>query len=122
MAGSESFITSRDAKDYVVVNAGERYDPAGFAKQRKKWAKESGADLEKFIKVAADSIEQLRKVDVLRVLESNGSRQKELARYITAKRPDLAQEVKECMEDIGVTGWMAKSLSAPFVRSVRQIT
>jgi hypothetical protein len=62
--------------------------------------------LEVFIKVAADSIAGLRKVDVLRVLTSNGLRQRPLARYICAKRPDLAQEVKECMEDeLHINDW-----------------
>lgn len=80
-------------------------------------------DLEKFIKVAADSVGQLRKVDVMRVLESNGTRKKELARYITEKRPDLAQEVKEVMEDeFGIHGYMAKSIPAPRVRCVRSIS
>lgn len=66
----------------------------------------SSEDLEVFIKVAADSIAQLRKVDVLRVLISNGMRQKQLARYICAKRPDLEQEVKECMRDeLHITDW-----------------
>lgn len=63
-------------------------------------------DLEVFIKVAADSIAELRKVDVLRVLISNGLRQKQLARYICAKRPDLAQEVRECMqEELHISDW-----------------
>jgi hypothetical protein len=63
-------------------------------------------DLEVFIKVAADAIAELRKVDVLRVLTSNGMRQRPLARYICAKRPDLAQEVKEIMEDeLHINDW-----------------
>lgn len=63
-------------------------------------------DLEVFVKVAADSIAELRKVDVLRVLTSNGMRQRPLARYICANRPDLAQEVRECMKDeLQITDW-----------------
>ena len=63
-------------------------------------------DLEVFIKVASDSIAELRKVDVLRVLTSNGMCQRPLARYICSKRPDLAHEVKECMEDeLNISDW-----------------
>lgn len=66
-------------------------------------------DLERYIKVAADSIGQLRKIDVLRVLESNGTRQRELARYIAEMRPDLAQEVGEVMvEEFRIANWRDK--------------
>lgn len=77
-------------------------------------------NLENFIKVAADSIEQLRRVDVLRVLESNGSRMVQLANYITDKRPDLAKEVAECMEDIGVKNWRAAPAPAPVTVSSKK--
>lgn len=52
-------------------------------------------DMEKYIKVAADSIETLRKVDVYRVLVESNRRefQRGIAEYIKAKRPDLAEEV-----------------------------
>jgi hypothetical protein len=67
---------------------------------------DNAEDLEVFIKVAADSIAELRKVDVLRVLISNGLHQKQLARYICAERPDLAQEVLECMqEELHISDW-----------------
>ena len=63
-------------------------------------------NLEVFIKVAADSIGELRKVDVMRVLESNSMRKRPLANYICQHRPDLAREVSEVMEDeFGITDW-----------------
>lgn len=66
----------------------------------------SSHDLEKYIKVAANSIGELRKTDVMRVLESNSSVNRKLANYITQKRPDLAGEVKEVMEDeFGIHDW-----------------
>jgi hypothetical protein len=52
--------------------------------------------MEKFIKIAADSIEALRKQDVFRVLDTylyDGN----LAEYISQNRPDLAEEVAELM-------------------------
>ena len=61
--------------------------------------------MELLVKVAADSIGELRKVDVLRVLESN-HRNVELAQYIAKERPDLAKEVDEVMvEEFGIRGW-----------------
>ncbi|MBK4737885.1 hypothetical protein [Noviherbaspirillum pedocola] len=63
-------------------------------------------NLELFIKVAADSIGALRKVDVMRVLESNPMRTRPLANYICRHRPDLAQEVAEVMEEeLGIRDW-----------------
>ena len=63
-------------------------------------------NLELFIKVAADSIVQLRKVDVMRVLESNPTRKRPLANYICQQRPDFAQEVAEVMEEeFGILDW-----------------
>lgn len=57
--------------------------------------------MDKLIKIAADSIETLRQSDVFRVLEQNDtSVRAELAAYIAAKRPDLANEVAECLEDL----------------------
>lgn len=56
-------------------------------------------DLGAFIRVAADSVEELRRVDVMRVLESNSLRKFSLARYIAQQRPDLEKEVSEVMVD-----------------------
>jgi len=57
--------------------------------------------MERFIKVAADSISTLRKMDVYRVLvESNREEfQLSIADYIRAKRPDLAEEVNVVLKD-----------------------
>ena len=66
-------------------------------------------NLEVFIKVAADSIGELRKVDVMRVLESNLMRKRALANHICQHRPDLAREVSEVMEDeFGIMDWRTK--------------
>lgn len=58
-----------------------------------------GGDMERFIKVAADSIGDLRKTDVFRVLvESNRIEfQDAIAAFIKAKRPDLVCEVNDVM-------------------------
>lgn len=69
-------------------------------------------NFEVFIKVAADSIRELRKVDVLRVLESNSMRKRQLANYICQHRPDLTREVSEVMEDeFGIMDWRTKETS-----------
>lgn len=71
-------------------------------------------NLELFIKVAADSIAELRKVDVMRVLESNSMRKRPLANYICQHRPDLAQEVREVMEEeFGILDWRASEAPTP---------
>jgi hypothetical protein len=52
------------------------------------------------IKIAANSISELRKSDVFRVLDQNGSGNRDLlASYISTTRPDLAAEVLEIMEE-----------------------
>lgn len=58
-------------------------------------------DMEKYIKVAADSVETLRRVDVYRVLvESNGVEYRAaIAQYIKGKRPDLVDEVDSVLAD-----------------------
>lgn len=50
------------------------------------------------IKIAANSINELRKSDVFRVLEQNNDRAM-LAAYICDARPDLADEVNEIMAE-----------------------
>lgn len=55
---------------------------------------------ESAIKIAANSISELRKSDVFRVLEQNGAdNRQELASYISEMRPDLAEEVSEIMDE-----------------------
>lgn len=66
-------------------------------------------DLGAFIRVAADSVQELRRVDVMRVLESNSLRKFSLARYIAQQRPDLEQEVSEVMADeFGLPDWRTR--------------
>lgn len=56
--------------------------------------------LETAIKIAANSISELRVSDVFRVLEQNSaSIRAELAEFIANSRPDLAAEVLEVMEE-----------------------
>ncbi len=57
--------------------------------------------MEQFIKIAANDVKSLRKSDVYRVLEQNSVVIRcELAAYIASNRPDLAEEVSECLEDM----------------------
>lgn len=58
-------------------------------------------DYDQLIKIAADSLAKLRKVDVYRVLDCapKGSR-KGLARHIVEGRPDLADEVADSLTDL----------------------
>ena len=57
--------------------------------------------MESLIKIAADSIQTLRKSDVFRVLEQNDVAIREkLANYISTNRPDLVEEVNECLADL----------------------
>ena len=56
--------------------------------------------MENLIKIAADNIQSLRKSDVFRVLEQNeASVRDELASYISVNRPDLAEEVEDCLSE-----------------------
>lgn len=61
---------------------------------------------ESYIKAAADSSAELRKVDVLRVLEGvskdniDGVTRESLAAWIQSERPDLTQEVNEVMAEL----------------------
>jgi hypothetical protein len=64
---------------------------------------------EQAIRISADSVEQLRKIDVYRVLDScprvsrhnpNGTA-KVVALYIVQHRPELRQEVIDCMAEMG---------------------
>lgn len=58
------------------------------------------SDMETYIKIAADSIGELRKVDVFRVLESNRSDLRvAIANYIVDSRADLLQEVDAVMRE-----------------------
>lgn len=57
--------------------------------------------MNKYIMIAADSIESLRHQDVYRVLEwADKSARAALAQYIKTERPDLAEEVGDCVESL----------------------
>ena len=64
---------------------------------------------EQAIRISADSVEQIRKIDVFRVLDScpRVSRHnpqgcaKEVALHIIKQRPELRQEVIDCMTEMG---------------------
>jgi hypothetical protein len=59
------------------------------------------SDMQKYILVAADSIDLLRKVDVYRVLVKSNKPElrNELATYIKVNRPDLANEVDDILQE-----------------------
>lgn len=84
---------------FVGTGSGERLKlPAGPVTPQVP-----AGDMEKYIKVAADSIGALRKVDVYRVLiESNRTEfRRAIADYIKGKRPDLNDEVDSVMAEAG---------------------
>lgn len=72
-------------------------------------ASEGGPDgrtHELYIKIAADSIATLRKVDVFRVIESvrpdniDGVSRASLSLWISAQRPDLSEEVADVLQEL----------------------
>lgn len=69
-------------------------------------------DLEQYIKISANSIGELRKTDVYRVLDSvrsdnlDGVSRGDLATFVVAKRPDLCAEVAQVMlEEFPEDNW-----------------
>jgi hypothetical protein len=71
-------------------------------------------NLELFINVAAHAIGYLRQVLDWRGLESISMRKRPLANYICQHRPDLAQEVREVMEEeFGILDWRAFEAPTP---------
>ena len=53
------------------------------------------------IKIAADSIAELRRPDVFRVLDAYGGAEREaVAAYIASNRPELVAEVDECLREL----------------------
>ncbi|WP_287278806.1 hypothetical protein, partial [Ralstonia sp.] len=71
---------------------------------RKQAATTSAADSahERRIQIAADSVRELRKVDVERVLTQDGIDAAALGDYIKRKRPEFAAEVDEILAEIAV--------------------
>jgi hypothetical protein len=53
------------------------------------------------IKIAADDVTRLRKIDVFRVLENcRGEEVQKTAHFIRVNRPELSDEVVSCLQDI----------------------
>nr|WP_238487075.1 hypothetical protein [Cupriavidus pauculus] len=55
--------------------------------------------METLIRIAADSIDKLRRIDVYRVLQAAEGQRAELAGYIIANRPELTEEVTAVMAE-----------------------
>lgn len=56
---------------------------------------------ETLVKISADSVDKLRKSDVDRVLtECPTSSRKQFSEWLKSKRPDLATEIDEVLEDL----------------------
>lgn len=79
-------------------------------------------DMETYIKIAAESIGQLRRIDVYRVLSAvtadniDGVTRAGLANYIATSRADLVREVTEVMaEEWPELGWTLPSSTTPAV-------
>lgn len=57
---------------------------------------------EQLILIAADSVQSLRQCDVYRVIDNAGMHKLRIAQYIARERPDLEQECKESLIDLGI--------------------
>jgi hypothetical protein len=93
----------------------------GEAVKPKKATKPAGTDaeLERQIQLAADSIRELRKVDVDRVLTQDGIDPVALGDYIKRKRPELTAEVDEVLAEIAGESQSAEPLlTAPTAEEV----
>lgn len=75
---------------------------------------ENAPSMDTLIKIAADSIAQLRRIDVFRVLDAAGDRRESLATYIIEHRPDLQAEVLAVMAE----EWPDLGYSAPTAPAV----
>lgn len=76
--------------------------------------------MQKYIAIAADSIEKLRRIDVYRVLDAlaadnpDGVTRAALATWIATKRPDLVPEITAVMaEEWPGDGWAAPTAAEP---------
>lgn len=60
---------------------------------------------ETLVTVAADTVEVLRRCDVYRLIETSENVQgvdtTAFAKWLVGRRPDLADEVRECLLEIG---------------------
>lgn len=97
--GDRAYVKSTLPAEYAAWEALQRESPKAHLHAHD----EKDSVLEQFVKIAADSIAQLRKVDVFRVLGSvradniDGVTRLELATFIAVKRADLIDEVAEVM-------------------------
>lgn len=70
--------------------------------------------MDTLIKIAADSLAQLRRIDVYRVLNSAGDQRADLATYIATGRADLVREVTDVMaEEWPELGWAMTTAVEP---------
>lgn len=53
-----------------------------------------------WIRIAADSVAELRRCDVFRVLDTTREQAERVRAYIEQHRPDLADEVHDCWEEL----------------------
>jgi hypothetical protein len=91
------FYLGRDngERSFIALQA-KNYDDA--VKEAEPLDRVSG-NLENYIKIAADSIKQLRKVDVERVLSQGNVPKKLVANFIIGNRPDLKEEVEDVLSE-----------------------
>lgn len=102
----QQFLAQRaSAAGFKSLDEWGAKDFDGFMKAADEWRQRNPADvlreppMDAYVKVAADSIQKLRRPDVDRVLsEAPAGQRADLARYISEKRPDLAAEVADVME------------------------
>lgn len=80
----------------------------------KEPAPQEKRSMEQLIKIAADSLAQLRRIDVYRVLNSAGDQRAELATFIATGRADLVREVTDVMaEEWPGLGWSFAPAAEP---------
>ncbi|HJV75086.1 MAG TPA: diguanylate cyclase [Noviherbaspirillum sp.] len=99
--GAEGYFTPEICPEVVLHEGAAADNNQPLASKKPVTPQIPGGDMERFIKVAADSIQKLRKVDVYRVLvESNRAEYRlAIATYIREKRPDLVEEVDSVLEE-----------------------
>jgi hypothetical protein len=110
--GDRAYVKNTLPAEYAAWEALQRKLPNSDVKVHGDGNHGQASNIEQFIKIAADSIDQLRKVDVFRVLGSiredniDGVTRRDLATFIAGKRLDLVDEVTEVMsEEFPQDGW-----------------
>lgn len=91
-SSTEAEVTEQSTQPQDVSKNAEEIDPTNNPENSPEY----------LIKIAADSIDKLRKPDVYRVLNNapNDESRSNLAEYITKNRPELSDKVKESLDDI----------------------